>query len=189
MAFLGLLSTAILQTIKLERAESGKALTSDTIRLAWWALPVAGVAVGTYIICRGLRQPPACLGAMVGCLVGAFVPVPKDYAHYRDVEAAYMGVLYKTLYHTLCYSSWGAVAGGVIAAIAWTQWVHHDRRTKEKRQALRCAGDLLQPAPAINRSLRCRRNGLCRGGFYDACPSLFPDCLLIDVPHIFCVCR
>jgi hypothetical protein len=128
MAFLGLLSWAILRTIKLQRAGSGEALTSDTIRLAWWALPVVGVAVATYIICRGLRQMPACLGAMMGGLVGAFIPVPKHYTHYRDAEAAYMGVLYETLYHTLWCSFWGAVVGGLIAAIAWTQWVHHTRK-------------------------------------------------------------
>src|SRR5258708_4367366 len=96
-------------------------LTSDTIRLAWWALPVVGVAIASYITCRGLRQTPACIGAMVGCLVGAFVPVPNNYAIYRDAEAAYMGGLYETLYHTLWCSFLGAVAGGVIAVIAWTQ--------------------------------------------------------------------
>jgi hypothetical protein len=65
---------------------------------------------------------------MVGCLVGAFIPVPRDYTHYHDAEAAYMGVLYETLYHTLLCSFLGAIAGGVIAAIAWTQWMHHARK-------------------------------------------------------------
>jgi hypothetical protein len=71
---------------------------------------------------------PACTGAMVGCLAGAFVPVPNDYAIYRNAEAAYMGGLYETLYHTLWWSFWGAVAGGVMAAIAWAQWMHYARR-------------------------------------------------------------
>jgi hypothetical protein len=128
LAFLGLLSTAILQTIKLERAGSREARTTDAIRQAWWAIPVAGVAVATYIICRALRQTPARLGAMVGCLVGAFIPGPRVYAQYHDAEAAYMGVLYETLYHTLWCSFWGSLVGGVIAAIAWTQWVHHARK-------------------------------------------------------------
>jgi hypothetical protein len=65
---------------------------------------------------------------MVGCLVGALVPVPNHCTIYRDAEAAYMGGLYETLYHTLWCSFWGAVAGGVIAAIAWTQWMHHTRK-------------------------------------------------------------
>lgn len=102
--------------------------TSDTIRLAWWAMPVLGVALASYLTCRALRRVPALPGALAGCLAGAFVPLPRGCALYHDAEAAYMGGLRETLSHTLWWSSWGAVAGGVIATVAWARWTRRARK-------------------------------------------------------------
>ena len=54
-------------------------LTSDTIQPAWWALPVVGVAIVTlHHLSRTSPNADMPRRGMVGCLVGAFVPVSKS---------------------------------------------------------------------------------------------------------------
>ena len=104
-------------------------MDSGTIRFAYAVLPLLVIVLAVAVVAYGSQSRTVFLLGLIGSLTSPLVPIPREYADCRSVEAAVMASYEQAMEHSITSGVMCALAGiflGFVVLRAWNNEVLSD---------------------------------------------------------------